>query len=125
MSYYWLYGWQKAAIAVVGAAVSVYACASATANKDAVTAAHEADVAAYAAEQLACVAQSATSGEAHDCIAGVQTRWCSMGAPLALAGACGDAGIVTPATAASQAAVVAHIDAMLDAMTPKDAGAGQ
>jgi hypothetical protein len=85
------------------ATLTLAACAGATA--DVVTAAHQADVAAYAAEEQACVAQSATAGEARACVAAVQARWCGPGGQLAMAGACGDSGVVDPVTAAMVAAM--------------------
>lgn len=84
-------------LAVAFSVAAVAGCAS-TPQFDAVTAAQQAEVAAYAAEEVACVATSATAVEARDCIDDVQIRWCSLGQPLALIGACGDSGLSTKAT---------------------------
>ena len=87
-----------ASLVVVGALGVLTDCASP--SQDVVTAAHQADVAAYAAEEQACVQQSATSGEARACVAAVQARWCGQRGTLADLGACGDSGVQDAVTVA-------------------------
>jgi hypothetical protein len=79
---------------------SAFPACNQPAQPPATTAAEQADVLAYGAEQSQCVALSATSGEARDCVTAVRQRWCGPGGTLANDGACGDGGAMDPVVAA-------------------------
>ena len=79
-------------LAGMAIAFAILVSCKSTPAQDALTIQTQADVTAYAAEELGCVAGSATRAYADACIAQVKARWCGPGGTLQQAGACGDAG---------------------------------